>query len=59
MKFTLRDRQSLVIGDERIVNDSGRTIALVVPCTDKHCRVDKRRYPRPEKEIGEVESKPD
>lgn len=58
MKFTLRDRQSLLLGDERIINDSGRTIQLVVPRTSQHCRVDKRPYPKQEQDLETPDSQP-
>jgi len=60
MKFTLKDRQSLVLGDdERIINATGRKIQLVVRGATRHCRVDKRRYPLDDQELDETDRQSD
>lgn len=53
MKFKVRDRHSLMIGQTRIVNDSGAAIYLVVPEAPPgiHVRVENRPYPRETDEV--------
>jgi hypothetical protein len=46
--YTLKDRQSLVFGDEhRVVNATGHQVKLLVVHGPLHCRVDKEPYPGP------------
>ena len=57
MKFRLRDRHALLIGETPIINDTGDTIVLVVPNIPpgQHWRVDNRRYPKPGQELEETD----
>lgn len=52
MKFRVRDRHSLLVGETRLVNASGYTIHLVVPDEEmaEPCRVENRPFPRKEED---------
>ncbi|RCS55766.1 hypothetical protein DTL42_01285 [Bremerella cremea] len=59
MKIHLGDRESVVLFGKRIINDSGRSIGLVVlDEPGESIQIDRRPYPKPNKATANAMTRP-